>query len=109
MHTIESAQEFESIISNKTGVLVYFSHEKCSVCKTLKPKIDEYFATNFPKIECIYVNIEKLPELAAKYSVFTVPVILVFFEGKETYRKARNVGVQEIAELVARPYSMLFE
>lgn len=108
MQAIKSTQEFEETIENQTGVLAYFSHDKCSVCKTLKPKIDDYFSKNFPKIKCIYINTEETPELAAKYSVFTVPVILVFFEGKETYRKARNIGIQEIAELVERPYSMLF-
>ena len=109
MQTITSTQEFESIIANQTGVLAYFSHDRCSVCKTLKPKIDEYFSEHFPKIERLYVNTENHPELTGKYSIFTVPVILVFFEGKETYRKARNIGVQELAELVERPYSMIFE
>lgn len=109
MQTITSTQEFESIIKTHTGVLAYFSHDKCSVCKTLKPKIDEYFSAHFPKIESVYINTENLPELTGKYSIFTVPVILVFFEGKETYRKARNIGVQELAELVERPYSMIFE
>lgn len=108
MKTITSIQEFESIIENQLGVLAYFSHDKCSVCKTLKPKIDEYFSEHFPKIERIYVNTEELPNLVGKYSVFTVPVILVFFEGKETYRKARSIGVQELAELVERPYSIIF-
>ena len=109
MKTIKSTQEFESIIENELGVLAYFSHERCSVCKTLKPKIDEYFSKHFPKIEIVYINTEELPELAGKYLIFTVPVILVFFEGKETYRKARNIGIQELAELVERPYSMIFE
>ncbi len=109
MITIQSKQELEQMLAENTGMLVYYSHEKCNVCKTLKPKLVSYFNEHFPKMKLVYVNIENLPELAGQYSIFTVPVILVFFEGKETYRKARTVGVQEIAELVARPYSMIFE
>jgi thioredoxin-like negative regulator of GroEL len=109
MKTIESINELESILKDNLGVLAYFSHEKCNVCKTLKPKLAEYFSNHFPKIQKVYVDIEKLPELAAQYSIFTVPVILIFFEGKETYRKARAIGVQELAELVERPYSIIFD
>jgi len=109
MRTIESAEEFESILAEKVGVLTYFSHDRCNVCKTLKPKIEEYFAEKFPEIELVYVNTEKTPDIAGKYSIFTVPVILIFFDGKETYRKARSIGVQELGELVERPYSMIFE
>jgi thioredoxin-like negative regulator of GroEL len=109
MQIIESSEEFKSILNNNTGVLSYFSHDKCNVCKTLKPKIDEYFNKHFPEIKCIYVDTEKFTDLVGEYSIFTVPVILVFFEGKETFRKARSIGVQELAELVKRPYSILFE
>ena len=108
MHTITSTQEFEAIISDNLAVLVYFSHDRCSVCKTLKPKINDHFSAHFPEMKRIYVNTENNPEIVGKYSIFTVPVILVFFEGRETYRKARSIGVLELAELVDRPYSMIF-
>jgi len=60
-------------------------------------------------MEQVYVDVEKIPDLAAQYSVFTVPVILIFFEGRETFRKARNVGVDELLNLVNRPYQLLFD
>jgi thioredoxin-like negative regulator of GroEL len=109
MKTIVSAEEFEDILAKKAGVLAYFSHDRCNVCKTLKPKIEEYFTERFSEIELVYVNTENLPDIAGKYSIFTVPVILIFFDGRETYRKARSIGVQELGELVRRPYSMIFE
>jgi thiol-disulfide isomerase/thioredoxin len=108
MQSVNSILEFDTILKENLGVLAYFSHEKCSVCKTLKPKLSAYFSEHFTQIKQIYIDIEKLPELAARSSIFTVPVILVYFEGKETYRKARVFGIEELAELVARPYSLLF-
>ena len=108
MHTITSSEEFESIISENLAVLVYFSHDRCNVCKTLKPKINEHFSEHFTEMKRVYVNTEDNPEIVGKYSIFSVPVILVFFDGRETYRKARSIGVLELAELVERPYSMIF-
>ena len=57
----------------------------------------------------VYVDIEKTPEVAAQQSIFTVPVIVVYFDGRESYRKARNVGIDELTALVKRPYQMIFE
>jgi hypothetical protein len=37
-----------------------------------------------------------------------VPTILVFIEGKEFIRKSRNIGIEELGDLIARPYTLLF-
>lgn len=108
MKTIESLEQFTNYVNGNQGLLAYFSHDKCNVCKTLKPKLSEEFTKHFPLIEQVYVDVEKLPDLAAQQSVFTVPVILIFFEGRETFRKARNVGIDELLNLVDRPYQLLF-
>lgn len=109
MDNIESNKDFDRLLTENQVVLSYFSHNKCSVCKTLKPKLAEYFDKHYPKIKQAYVNIENLPELAAMHSVFTVPVVVVFIEGKETYRKASSFGIEELANLIERPYKLIFE
>jgi thioredoxin-like negative regulator of GroEL len=108
MEDIKSIEAFEQILKENTGVLAYFSHEQCNVCKTLKPKLSEVFKEQFPKIKQVYIDVENHPEISAQHSIFTVPVIIVYFEGKETYRKARNVGVEELVELVLRPYGLMY-
>ncbi|HAM97238.1 MAG TPA: thioredoxin [Marinilabiliales bacterium] len=109
MKTTDSLEHFNQLVAQSQGLLAYFSHERCNVCKTLKPKLSEEFQKQFPLMEQVYVDVEKIPDLAAQYSVFTVPVILIFFEGRETFRKARNVGVDELLNLVNRPYQLLFD
>jgi len=109
MIPIDSVEDFSAFLSQNPAVLGYFSHEHCNVCKTLKPKLSEQFSNDYPELKQVYINIENSPELAARYSVFTVPVILVFFEGRETIRKARATGVDELSQLIKRPYSLFFE
>ncbi len=108
MISVTQITKFENILKEQEAVFVYFSHDKCSVCKTLKPKLEIALKEEFPKLTQIYVDIEKYPEIAGQYNIFTVPVILVFFEGKESFRKTRNVGVNEMVQLIQRPYSILF-
>lgn len=109
MKTIESFEEFKQIINQKEAIFAYFSHNKCSVCKTLKPKLSVALNTNFPKLTPVYVNIKHQPKIAGQERIFAVPVIVVYFLGRESIRKARNVGVQELINEIQRPYQLLFE
>ncbi len=102
-------EDFKSVLEDEDGVLVYFSHEQCNVCKVLKPKIHEMLGSDFPKIKMVYADTVKVPEIAGQNSVFTVPTIICFFAGKETIRKSRNIGIEELKNMISRPYEMVFE
>jgi thioredoxin-like negative regulator of GroEL len=97
----------DQMTADFNGVL-YFSYQNCGVCKVLRPKVEQMLEKNFPKLTFSYVDIEKSPVIAAGHSVFTVPVILVFFEGQEFYRFARGIGVGELQRSIERPYNLKF-
>jgi hypothetical protein len=63
----------------------------------------------FPQIKLVYVKSDVLPEIAAQNQVFAAPTILIFFDGREYIRKSRNIGIGELQQEIARPYSMIFE
>lgn len=107
-HTITSIEEYHFTIKSNQGVLIYFSHDKCNVCKVLKPKIKELLQKEFPNIKMYYTDTVLYPEIAAQNSVFTAPTILIFFEGKEFLRKSRNVGIEELKKEIERPYNLMF-
>jgi thioredoxin 1 len=109
MEPINSIQEFTNVLAENEAVLAYFSTESCSVCKVLKPKVSEMIARSFPKMKAVFVESDQLPELAAQHRVFTAPTVVVFFEGRETIRKSRAFGVDELKSEIQRPYSLLFE
>lgn len=109
METIYTIQEFEKILTENDAVLAYFSTEVCSVCKVLKPKVSEMVTEAFPPVKMIYIESDKLPELAAQNRVFTAPTVVVFFTGRETIRKSRAFGIDELKFEIQRLYSLLFE
>lgn len=78
------------------------------VCKVLKPKIENLVVNNFPKMKLYYIDNKLHPEIAAQNSIFTNPTILVYFDKKEYFRRSRNVGIEELKDLIERPYNMLF-
>ncbi|MBN2802370.1 MAG: thioredoxin family protein [Deltaproteobacteria bacterium] len=106
--TVKTAEELQNLIDNEDGILIYFSHEKCNVCKVLKPKIADRCKIQFPKIKLLYADTELTPEISGQYSVFTVPSVIVFLGGKEFLRESRNISIETFTQKLERPYKMLF-
>ncbi|MEZ5105404.1 MAG: thioredoxin family protein [Draconibacterium sp.] len=105
---INSFDEFLEWKDREDALLVYFSTDACNVCKVLKPKVVELVRSEFPKMKMVYVKSDKLPDVAAQNQVFAAPTILIFFGGREYIRKSRNIGISELQNEIARPYSMMF-
>lgn len=108
MEGIYNLETLRELISEKPGVLLYFSNDMCSVCRVLKPKVEELLATEFPKIEARFIDIDKSPVLSGQYRVFSIPTILIFFDGKEQARLSRNISLHQLSESMARPYELIF-
>ncbi len=101
--------EIKKLIQNSSALILYFSHEGCNVCKVLKPKIKELLKEKFSKIQFHEIDTVNLPEISAQLSVFTVPTILVYFNGSEFFRLSRHFNMKELTDSLERPYKMLFE
>lgn len=98
----------KEIIATEVAVAVYFSAPNCGVCHALKPKVEALFSREFPAIKFIHVEIDTSPGISGEYSVFSAPTLLVFFEGKEFLRKVRLMSIQELQDIIERPYNLLF-
>jgi thiol-disulfide isomerase/thioredoxin len=108
-NTFNSLEESKNIIKNNEGVLFFFSTSKCSLGEALEPKVFQLIQNNYPKISFYFIDIQHLPDVAAYYNAFVEPTILVFFDGKESIRKSRNVGIEELSTVISRLYKIIFE
>ena len=105
---VESLEHFEQLKNGNAAVLFYFSNDDCNVCKVLKPKVYEMLQERFPEVKFYYVDIKMVPDVAAQNRVFTIPTLLVFFDGNELIRKSRYIGIGELAGEISRPYEIMF-
>jgi thioredoxin 1 len=109
MEGIYNLIELQHKIDSEKGVLLYFSSDSCSVCKVLRPKVAELLHEQFPLIVSHYVDTEKSPVISGQFRVFTIPTIILFFEGKEHIRYSRNISMHQLEESLSRPYNLIFE
>ena len=108
MQNISGQTELEALLTSSPITAVYFSGNRCGVCHALRPKIEEMIAKEFPQIPLLEIATEQQPEIAAQYSVFTLPVLIVYIDGREGPRFARSFGLAEVREALERPYNLIF-
>ena len=95
-------------IKSNDALLIYFSGEHCGVCKALKPKIFDAFTSRYPLIKQLEIKTEENIELVRQLGVFSLPTIIVYFDGAEFIKKERNISVDGLISEVKRPYDMFF-
>lgn len=107
MNQIQNLQQLTNSINTGEPVLIYFSGENCSVCKVLKPKIEEQITKNFDKFNLYEVKTDIHKEITSHFTVFSIPTILVYFDKKEFRRMGRNMSVPLFIEELKRPYNLM--
>jgi thioredoxin-like negative regulator of GroEL len=96
-------------LTEDQAVILYLTSPECNVCKVIKPRVREMVAKKFPRMSIHFIDIGQYPKAAAELQVFTVPVLIVYFEGREFFRKVRNISLLELEKEISRPYNLLFD
>ena len=77
-----NAETFENEISGNVPVLVDFWAEWCAPCKALAPILDEVSDELAGKIVVTKVNLDENQDLAMKYSIRSIPTLVLFKNGE---------------------------
>ena len=107
MKITKDNKEILDVINKNDIALLYFSGENCGVCTVVKSKIKEILK-KYPKIESLEIKTEENQELTGQYSIFTIPAIIVYIQGKESIREARYLSVEDIENKIDRYYNMIY-
>jgi thioredoxin 1 len=91
--------DFQEIIKSSKPTLVDFFATWCGPCKMQLPILEQVKAKVGEVGTIIKVDIDRNPELAAKYRVQSVPTLILFKNGEAVWR---TVGVQQAALLEAK-------
>jgi thiol-disulfide isomerase/thioredoxin len=104
---MQNIEDIKKTIDENLAVMLYFSAPTCNVCHALKPKLLEAIECNFKKFEVLSIDTSLEQESAAYFSVFAIPTVLVFLDGKEFLRKSRHMSVDEVVQEIKRPYEIM--
>ncbi|MFT4754855.1 MAG: thioredoxin 1 [Salibacteraceae bacterium] len=79
---------FGSIIQSETPVLIDFHAEWCGPCKTVTPILKSLKEQMGDQVKLIKIDVDKNPEIAAKYQIRGVPTLMIFKAGKLMWRQS---------------------
>ena len=85
-------QSFDSeVLGADRAVLVDFWAEWCVPCHMVSPVVEEIARANPERLKAVKMNVDDNPETARKFSVLSIPTLILFKDGQE---KARVVGAR---------------
>lgn len=84
---IHDKNEFLKEISDNDKVLVDFFATWCGPCQMLTPVVEKV-SKDHPELLVIKVDVDQAPELAAMYTIFSVPTLQYFENGKLVRQEA---------------------
>lgn len=104
---MQRVEDIKKITEENRAVMLYFSAPSCNVCHALKPKLVSAIESNFSEFKIINIDVSIEQEIAASFSVFAIPTVLIFLDGREFLRKSRHMSVDEVIREIARPYDIM--
>lgn len=78
-------------------LLIDFWADWCGPCKAMAPQFERAAAMLEPRIRLLKVDIDQSPDLASRFSIRSVPTLLLLKDRNEIARKSGAMNARQIA------------
>ena len=80
--TVDQSSFDKIVLESSKPVLVDFWAPWCGPCRAVAPIVEELAKDYDGKVEFARLNVDEAPFVASKYSIMSIPTIMVFKDGK---------------------------
>lgn len=91
---------FEQLINQDKPVLVDFFAEWCGPCKMQAPILEELKGRIGDTASIIKIDVDKNPQVAAKYQVKSIPTLIIFKNREIRWRQSAVFSANDLERLL---------
>jgi thioredoxin 1 len=102
-----SATWDNDVLKSERPLLVDFWAEWCGPCRMVGPALEQLFKSMNGKIRIAKLNVDENQEIAMKYGIRSIPLLLLFKEGKEIGRSAGAASKEKYQQYVEKTLSTI--
>lgn len=88
----------EQVTASSVPVVVDFWADWCGPCKMIAPIITELAVEQAGKLQFAKLDVDANPDVSMRYSVMSIPTLIVFRDGKEAKRVVGAKGKHQLLE-----------
>ncbi len=103
MTSVDESNFESEVIDSQTPVLVDFYSDTCGPCKKMEPILAEVATEHQGTLKVARIDVLRAPHLAQKYQISSIPVFMVFKEGKCEYSTTGAMPKNQVLAMV-KPY-----
>ncbi|UOO81355.1 thioredoxin family protein [Uruburuella testudinis] len=100
MKPLSTPADIERHLADHRLALLYIKAPHCGVCHAVQPKVARLLQ-DWPQVAAATADIAEMPEMAGRFHALTVPLVMLFADGKEVWRAARFIRLQELQDALA--------
>ena len=94
MIRLRTNDELNAALENDL-IIILSKTEGCGVCNAVKDMLFK-IKDDYKNVKFYEIYIEDVPLFQGQYLVFTVPTVLIMYQGKEVLRESRFVNIRKI-------------
>ncbi|HTN45076.1 MAG TPA: thioredoxin [Flavipsychrobacter sp.] len=91
---------FQEMINSEKPVLVDFFAEWCGPCKMMSPILQDVKKRIGDTATIIKIDVDKNPQVAARYGISGVPTLIIFKKGEIRWRQSGVHSAKDLERLI---------
>jgi thiol-disulfide isomerase/thioredoxin len=103
---LHSLEEFHNFIETHRLAFLHVMRDNCSVCHAVLPQVED-LVKEYDGVAFGVINQSEVEAIAGELSIFTVPVDIIYMDGKEMHRQGRFIDMQQLERQLSLMYDSL--
>jgi thioredoxin 1 len=93
---------FNDLLNTDKPVLIDFYADWCAPCRAMKPILEDLKSKMGEDLLIYKIDVDRNQSLSERFSVMSIPTLILFKDGKPVWRKSGIASVSELENAITK-------